>query len=107
MDILGLKQVAATLPTELQTFATALIESISQLETKTAGDVEAIADKVIAGIQPMVKEAVDAVNTVTLTINASVVEITGLARRIDGAEMKFTLGSEVPDNPTPAMTVQG
>ncbi len=107
MDILGLKQVAATLPVEMQAFATGLIDNISQLETKTAGDIQAIADKVIAGLQPMVKEAVDAVNTLTLTANASVVEITGLARRIDGAQMKFTLGPEIPDNPNPQMTVVG
>ncbi len=99
MDLLGLKEVAAKLPAEMQEFATALISSVTELETKTVADVQAIADKVIAGLQPMVKEAVDAVNTLTLTANASVVEITGLARRIDGARMQFSLGPVIPDNP--------
>lgn len=99
MDILGLKQAAAQLPAELQAFATALIGSLEGLETKTAGDVQAIAGKVIAGLQPMVKQAVEAVNAATLTVNASVVEVTALARRIDGASLKITLGPEIPGDP--------
>ena len=41
-----------------------------------------------------------------LTVNASVVEITALARRIDGAKLTVTLGPEIPDA-EPQMTVHG
>ncbi len=108
MDILGLKQVAAALPAEMQAFANAMIISVTQLESKTAADVQTIADAVINGLKPMIKDAVDAVNTVTLTVNASVVEVTALARRLDGSTVRFALGPEssVTDD-VPSVTVRG
>ena len=112
-DLLGLSK----LPDEVKPIVQALMDRVDALELKLAGDVQAleaktaldvqaIADKVIAGLSPLVTQAVDAVNTVTLTVNASVVEITALARRIDGAKLTVTLGPEIPDA-EPQMTVHG
>lgn len=81
-----------------------LFDRVDALETKGAADVQAIADKVIAGLQPMVKEAVDGVNNLTVTVGVSIQEVTALARRIDGAKLTVTLGPEVA-YPAPTMTV--
>ncbi len=111
MDPLGGKAIAeaaAKLPAEMQEFATAVMAQMTVLETKSALDVNAIADKVLAGLKPMVEQATGAVNTMTLTVNASVVEVTALVRRIDGASMRFSLGPEIPDDPASAsVTVRG
>jgi allophanate hydrolase subunit 1 len=101
MDILGLEK----LPAEAQPIIKQLLDRVDALEAQSAKDISAIADKVIAGLGPKVDEVVTAVNTITLTVNASVVEITALARRIDGAKLKFELGPEIPDDPNPSVTV--
>lgn len=109
-DFLGTKAVAAAaekLPAELQEFATAVIGQLTVLETKAAVDVQAIAAQILTGLQPMVQQTTEAVNTMTLTVNAGVMELTGLARRLNGATVTVTLGPEVPDNSEPQMTVRG
>ena len=95
MDLTGnLAGAVSALPAELQPLITQILQSITALEAKAAADESAIAKQVIDGLTPMVKQAVDGVNTLTLTLDASVQEIVGLARRIDGASMKITLGPE-------------
>ncbi len=90
-DPIGLK----ALPAEVQPIFEQLMNRIDTLEAQGAKDVNAIADKIIAAVGPKVDAAVEAVNTLTLTANASVVEVTALARRIDGASATFKLGPEV------------
>jgi hypothetical protein len=64
------------------------------VESKTVADANEIADKVIAALTPRIDKAVDAINTVTLTVDASIVETLALLRRIDGAKVVLTLGRE-------------
>lgn len=93
MDLLGLK----ALPAEVQPIIEHLLDRIDALEARASQDVDRFADKIIAAVGPKIDSAVDAVNTITLTVNASVVEITRLARRIDGASAIFRLGPEIPE----------
>ena len=90
----GMAQAIARLPQEMQPVLTALMLSMTDLETKAAKDESAIAQQVIDGLAPMVKQAVDGVNTLTLTLDASVQEIVTLARRIDGMSVSVKLGPE-------------
>jgi hypothetical protein len=90
MDLLGLQSALDKTNTDLA----AALDKITALEVKAATDTQATAQLVLDGLKPLVQDAVNAVNTVTLTINASVTEITALARRLNGAEVKLTLGPE-------------
>lgn len=66
-----------------------------QFEQQAAKDVSAIAKQVIDGLNPLVKEATDAINTVALTVNATATIIQIVVRRFDGAT--FKLGPEVSE----------
>ncbi len=95
MDVTGgLAGEVAKLPAELRPVMEALMDRVMQAEAQSAKDAAAIADRVLAGLAPMVQQAVDGVNTLTLTVDASVQEIVGLARRIDGAKVTIALGPE-------------
>lgn len=95
MDLTGgLAGEVAKLPAEFQPVLNALMDHIAQLEAQTAKDVDAIADKVIAGLTPSVNQAVAAVNTLTVTASAAVTEIVNTARRINGAKITVDLGPD-------------
>ena len=95
MDLTGgLAESVKALPTEIQPILIAALERISALEAQTVKDESAIAKQVIDGLAPIVKQAVDAINQITLTVDASVQEITGLARRVDGMIFEVKLGPE-------------
>lgn len=90
----GLAQEVAKLPAELQPILSALLDRITQLETQTSKDVDAVADKIIAALTPIVKQAVDAVNTLTVTASSAVGEIVNTARRVNGAKLTIELGPD-------------
>lgn len=71
-----------------------LIARVAALEAQSAKDVNAIADKVIAALTPLVKEGVDAVNTLTITSSNAVDQALRLLRRVNGAAITVTLGPE-------------
>ena len=88
MDPLGLSK----LPAEFQPVISGLMDRIDALEAQSAKDTQAVADKLIAALTPMVKEAVDSVNTLTVTVATSVDEALGLLRR--GVVAKVEWGPE-------------
>ena len=88
MDVTG--GLAATLPADIKL----LMDRIDALEKQGAADGRSIAAEVIAELKPMVQQAVDAVNTLTLTAGASVQLLTATAQRIDGATITINLGPE-------------
>lgn len=105
MDPLGIQSALKAAPAELQPLLDHLLDRVDALETRGVDDVKSIASQVIAGLSPMVKQATDAVNTLTIVASASVTEVTALIRRIDGARFTLKLGPEIPDDPEPSITV--
>jgi hypothetical protein len=90
----GLSQAVSQLPAEFQPVLTAVMDRLAALEAQGAKDSQILAQQVIDGVKSAIQPAVEAVNTVALTVNASVTEITALARRIDGATFTAKLGPE-------------
>lgn len=64
------------------------------VESKTVADANEIADKVIAALMPRIDKVVDAINTTTLTLDASITEVLALCRRVDGTTVTVKLGPE-------------
>jgi hypothetical protein len=92
MDLLGVQK---DLDQAKKDLADAL-DRIAILEAQTAKDVSLIAGTILAGVTPLLKSAVDAVNTITLTVNATAVELQAIVRRLDGANLTLALGPEAP-----------
>ena len=91
---------------QLGTVVSGLMDRIAALEAQSAKDTNAIADKLIAAVLPVIQAAGASVDTMTLTVNASATEFLRLAKRIDGA--KLVLGPDVPDTAAPgSMQVTG
>jgi hypothetical protein len=95
MDILGLQAAIA----ELQKATTAQSEKIAALEAQVAKDVNAIADKVIAALTPMMSQACASVDALTVTASSAIDEINNSVRdalevvkRVDGATVIVKLG---------------
>ena len=88
MDLTG--GLAATLPADIK----ALMDRVDALEAQSAKDVQAIADKVLAELKPMIQSMVDAVNTLTVTGGAAVQETMTTVRRLDGMTVIVKLGPE-------------
>jgi Flp pilus assembly protein TadG len=91
MDLLGVQADLAKAQGALALMA----DRIAALETQTAKDVNAIADKVIAAVLPEVQGARASVDQLAVVVSASVQETLVLVRRIDGAGFTFKLGPEV------------
>ena len=88
MSLTGVTEAAATIPADIKL----LMDRVDVLEAQSAKDTQAVADKLIAALTPMVKEAVDSVNTLTVTVATSVDEALGLLRR--GVVAKVEWGPE-------------
>ena len=90
----GLADAVSKLPAEFQKDFAPFLDQASALESKTALDVNQIVDKVIAGVMPRIDKTCAAVDTLTLTIGASVQELMTTVQRIDGATVTVKLGPE-------------
>lgn len=88
---------------QMEAALSALMDKVAALEAQGARDTNAIADKLIAAIVPLVQSGVDkvtsTVDTLTVTVNSSIMEALRLAKRIDGA--KIVLGPDVPEIAVP------
>jgi predicted metal-dependent phosphoesterase TrpH len=83
----GLAQEVAKLPAELQPILVAVVDKVAEIETKTAGDIQAIAKQVIDALVPQVQ-------AVTQTANAGISETLALIRRLDGATITIRLAPD-------------
>ena len=90
MSLTGVTEAAATIPADIQL----LMDRVATLESQSAKDVQAIADKVLAELKPMVQSVVDAANALVVTVDGSVTETLALIRRIDGMKVTVTLAPE-------------
>ena len=89
-DILGVQKAEASAAADFN----ALLTRVEALEAKGAADEQAIVAQVIAGLQPPVMAACEAVNTLTVTVSAATTELLGTVRSLNGAKVELTLGPE-------------
>lgn len=94
MDILGLQKTVDELTQKVSDLETKAATLATALESKTAADVNALADKILAGLRPMIDKVTTSVDTFTITSSNGINEIVSLARRINGAAIRFELGPE-------------
>lgn len=99
MDPIGLKAAVAALPAEIQPVLGALMDRIDALETQSAKDTQAIADKVLAALIPQLQ-------AITQSVNAVADQALGVVRRIDGFTITMKLGPE-PSAADASVTVAG